>query len=165
MPAPKGSSREAQRRLCAGQISHVSLLQHTDRSSQCSLLYEGQVHARRAGREKRGRERVKEWEKKLEPKPLLSFLFSHFPLVSHVFPSLSLPSYTPPFLSLSPQRNPVSPLGLELFEGDPELYCSLPLLSSLSSLYPPPSAPTPQPSGGLDPAQPRAAVLQIQARA
>lgn len=60
MPAPKGSSREAQRRLCAGQISHVSLLQHTDRSSQYSLLYEGQVHACRAEREKEGgRKRVR----------------------------------------------------------------------------------------------------------
>lgn len=77
--------------------------------------------------------------KKLSPKPLLSFLFSHFPLVSRL-PCLSLslsPFVHSPFsLPLSPQRNPASPLGLKLFEGDPELYCSLPLLSSLSSLPP-----------------------------
>lgn len=57
------------------------------------------------------------------------------------FPLAFSPSVHSPFsLSLSPQRNPVSPLGLELFEGDPELYCSLPPLSSLPySLPPPPS--------------------------
>ncbi len=67
---------------------------------------------------------------------------------------LSLPLYTPPFLSLSPQRNPVSPLGLELFEGDPELYRSLPLLSSLSpslttpsTLHPPLPPLSPQGAG------------------
>lgn len=103
MPAPKGSSREAQRRLCAGQISHVSLLQHTDRSSRYSLLYEGQVHACRCERKKRGgRKRV---GKKLQPKPLLSFLFSHFPLVS-CLPclSLSLSLHTLPLFSPSLRR-------------------------------------------------------------
>lgn len=98
------------------------------------------MHAAERERErekKGGRKRV---GKKSQPKPLLSFLFSHFPLVS-CLPCLSPPFspslYSlPPFLSLSPQRNPVSPLGLELFEGDPELYCSLPLLPLLSSLPP-----------------------------
>lgn len=99
------------------------------------------MHATERERRKKGRE--KKVGKKVEPKPLLSFLFSHFPLVSCVpclSPSHSLHTLLPLFsLSLTPQRNPVSPLGLELFEGDPELYCSLPLLPLLSSLPLPPS--------------------------
>lgn len=168
MPAPKGSSREAQRRLCAGQISHVSLLQQTDRSSQYSLLNEGQVHARHAEREQEGgRESKSEKEVRAQTTSFLS-LFTLSPcIMSPMSFRLSLPLYTPLFLSLSPQRNPVSPLGLELFEGDPKLYCSLPLLSSLPSPTPTPlpSTPTPHPLGGLDPAQLRAAMLQIQAGA
>lgn len=69
-------------------------------------------------------------------------LFSHFLLASHV--SLSFSHRTLPLFALSPQRNPVSPLGLELFEGDPELCCSLPLLSSHSL----PSSPLLSPSRG-----------------
>ena len=55
-----------------------------------------------------------------------------FPLSLYLSPLV----HSPFSLPLSPQRNPASPLGLKLFEGDPELYCSLPLLSSLSSLPP-----------------------------
>lgn len=54
-PGLKGSSRETQQCLCQGQISHVSLLQHTDRSSQYRPLYEGQVHAHLQGGTEGGR--------------------------------------------------------------------------------------------------------------
>lgn len=94
------------------------------------------------GEKKRGRggKTVEEWERSYNTNHFFPFSFHTFPLshVSHVFPPLFLsPFVHSPFsLPLSPQRNPVSPLGLKLFEGDPELYCSLPLLSSLSSLPP-----------------------------
>lgn len=71
---------------------------------------------------------------------------SFFSTLSPCFmsPSFLLPSCIPPFLSLSPQRNPVSPLGTKLFEGDPELCCSLSLLSSLPTTLPfsPPHLPS-----------------------
>lgn len=72
----------------------------------------------------------------------LSFLSTLSPCL--MSPSFLLPSCTPPLLSLSPQRNPVSPLGTKLFEGDPELRCSLPPLSSLPTTLPfsPPHLPS-----------------------
>lgn len=176
MPAPKGSSREAQRCLCAGQISHVSLLQHTDRSSQYSLLHEGQVHACRAEREKEGgRKRVEEWERSYNPNSFFPFSFHTFSLshVSRVFPSLS-PFINSPFsLPLSAEESSLS-IGIEAlwrWSRTVPLAAStlLPLLPTYhptlpaAPVYPPPSAPTPQPSGGLDPAQLRETMLQIPA--
>lgn len=140
--------------LC-GQISHVSLLQHTDRSSQYSLLHEGQVHACRAERERKreGERECKSGKEVITQTASFLSLFTLSPcLMSPVSFLLSLPSYIPPFLSLSPQRNPVSPLGLKLFEGDPELYRSLPPLSSLSSL--PTALPSPPPPSTLHPQLP-----------
>lgn len=150
---------ETQRCLCASQISHVSLLYHTDTSSQYSVLHEGQVPACCHRAKEGGRKRVV--GKQLYVNQNASFLsLSTFPLPRiYIFPSHFIHSSFS--LSLSPLRNPVSPLGLRLFEGDPELCCSLPPLSSLPTTLPPrlPSTPTPQPSGGLDPAQLRETTL------
>lgn len=109
------------------QIDHLSI----------ALRLKGKcMHA--SGREG-GRETVKEWGKSYNPNHFFPFSFNTFlRLLSPISIPLFLP--LPPSLSLplSPQRNLVSPLGLELFEGDPELYCLLPLLSSLSALPPSP---------------------------
>lgn len=93
------------------------------------------THVREENRQgERGRKSGKEMH--------LSFLSALSPRL--MSPSFLLPSCTPAFLSLSPQRNPVSPLGTKRFEGDPELRCSLPLLSSLSAALPflPPHLPS-----------------------
>lgn len=132
------------------QVSHAALCQYTDRSCQCSLLYEGQVRACWGGGGQRQRG---------EGKSPATSVFTLSPCLSSAVPFPLSPLGSLP-RSLPPQRNPASPLGSELFEGDPELHrCRSPPSLQL------PSAPAPRPSGGLDPAQPRAAVLQIQARA
>lgn len=111
------------------QIDHLSI----------ALCLKGKcMHASET---ERGREKDSGRVRKKVTTQITSFLSLLIlsPLVSclpHLSPSFSHSLHT---LPLSPQRNPVSPLGLELFEGDPELYCLLPLLSSLSALPPSPS--------------------------
>jgi len=99
MQAPKGSSREAQRCLCARQISHVSLLQHTDRSSQYSLLYEGQVHARRAERKEGGES--KSGKEVITPTTSFLSFFTLSSCLPCLSPSLSLSFRTLPLCSPS----------------------------------------------------------------
>lgn len=86
-----------------------------------------------------GREGAKKkWDRSYDP---IGSLFTLL-LLSPTSLAFSLPPHPPPFLSLSPQRNPVSPLGLELFEGDPELYCCCSLCSPPSMPLPPSPTPT-----------------------
>lgn len=146
VPGLKGSSREMQRCLCQGQISHVSLLRHTDRSSQFSRLHEGQVHARRQGGKGGGRKGA---EKSAFPFPPLS-------------PCLMSPSSSPSPLLLSSFPLPLSTEESSRSAGSGSSLkviqnCAarcllsppyLPPYPSRHPVYPPPPAPTPQPPGG-----------------
>lgn len=127
---PKGSSREAQGCLCVSQISHVSLLQHTDRSSECIPLYEGQVHACRRVKKREGGRRRKSGKEVTTQ----SALFSHFRLVSHVFASFSPSTLFPFTLPLSTEESSLSAGTRALWRWSRTVLLFLPLLSSLSAL-------------------------------
>lgn len=137
--APKGSFRQAQQCLCASQISHVSLLQHTDRSSECIPLFEGQVHACRRVKKREG---GRQWKSGKEV-TTQSALFSHFPLVSHVSASFSTSTPSPVSLPLSTEESSLSAGTGALWRWSRTVLLFLPLLSSLSALNHPP---TPIPS-------------------
>lgn len=101
------------------------------------------MHAVQRERKREGEREWKSGKEVITQTASFLSLFTLSPcLMSPMSFPLSLPSYIPPFLSLSPQRNPVSPLGLKLFEGDPELYRSLPPLSSLPTALPSPPPPS-----------------------
>lgn len=101
---------ETQRCLCASQISHVSLLYHTDTSSQYSLLHEGQVPACCHREKEGGRKRVV--GKQLYVNQKASFLSLHtFPLPRiYIFPSYFIHSSFS--LSLSTEESSLS-IGIE----------------------------------------------------
>lgn len=170
-PAPKGSSREARRCLCAGQISHVSLLQHTDRSSQCSRLHEGQVHAE-GGRGRGERRKVERREVATQTASFFS-LFSHFLLVSYPSPLLHRPpplsaEESGPSIGIEAPLKVIQKCNARCLHSPPfppSLPTALPCPSPQTTLHPqlPPTSTALWGRGGLDPQ--RATVLQILATA
>lgn len=163
VPGLKGSSGETQQCLCQGQISHVSLLQATDRSSVgCNPLHEGQVHARQGGKQG-GRKGPEEWERSASFLSLCTFPSPH----GSIFPSallLSSPSLHRGIQSLHWEGSALKVIqncAARCLLSPPYL----PPYPSCHPIYPPPSAPTLQPSGGLDSAQLRETMLQIPVRA
>lgn len=139
------------------QIDHLSI----------ALCLKGKcMHASET---ERGREKDSGRVRKKVTTQITSFLSLLIlsPLVS-CLPHLSPLSPTPSIPSLSLRRG-IQSLHWDWSSLKVIQNCTACCLCSPPSLpylpHPPPSAATPQPSGGLDPAQPRAAMLQIQARA
>jgi len=140
MTASKGSSIKGQRCLCVCKISHVSLLQHTDRSSEYSLLYEGQVHARR--REKDVvRKTVKEWERSYNPNLSLFTLSPCLPCLCFYLSPCTLPLFSPSL------RRGIQSLHWDWSSLKVIQNCTACCLSSLSALsLPPPNSLPPPPT-------------------